>query len=109
MFYALYSKDDEYIAGFKTFKEIGEYLGTGRFSVLTLCGHTPEKKGSEIRVLVEEGDESYYQCSQCIHQYSSQKLRNRYGRNLGVRCKLFKFWEETIEKENPKGEEGNKI
>ena len=91
IWYALYNQKDEYIVGYKTIREMSNFLGNSKPSLSALICNNKENRGELTRVFVEE--ENVYDCSQKIYSYIYD-TKNYLGENLGKGCSLYKFWEE---------------
>lgn len=91
IWYALYNKEDEYIAGFKSIKEMSKFLGSSRPSLTSVLCNNKENRGEITKTYVEE--EKIYDCSQRIYSYINN-IKDYTGKNLGKYCSLYKFWEE---------------
>ena len=91
IWYALYTKNDEYIAGFKNIQDMSEFLGNSKPSLASVLCSNKENRGQITKVYVKE--DKIYDCSQKIYSYTNN-IKNRYGKDLGRYCSLFKFWEE---------------
>ena len=91
IWYALYNKNDEYIAGFKNIGDMSKFLGNSKPSLASVLCNNKENRGEITRTFVKE--DMVYDCSQKIYSYTNN-IKNYLGEDLGKYCTLFKFWEE---------------
>lgn len=91
IWYALYNKNDEYIAGFKNIQDMSEFLGNSKPSLASVLCANKDNRGEITKNYVKEDD--IYDCSQKIYSYTNN-IKNHLGEDLGKNCSLYKFWEE---------------
>ena len=91
IWYAIYTAQDEYIAGFKNIGDMSKFLGNSKPSLSSVLCNNRKNRGEIIKSYIKEDE--IYDCSQKIYSYTNN-IKNYLGQNLGKGCSLYKFWEE---------------
>ena len=92
--YVLYNANDEYIAGFKSIRDLSLFLGHNEDSMSSVMYSTKRVNNEEITKTYNE-KEKLYECSQQIFTYINT-IKSANGTDLGKNCSLYKFWEEIL-------------